>query len=157
MNRRQFIAAAAVGFTMAASAFADGSTTIPFETFKPYFVLNTIKPEKGKTSKFGVCTTMEQFESLFHSAAVMFFSRKQKFVAQDYFNDHVILYWVEWGNTPWQYTVQSVEQSDSGLLVKYSRQGEPSETAYFAPILLVGVKKTALSADGKVAFQLKGK
>ncbi|MBQ6615691.1 MAG: hypothetical protein IJH67_04910 [Thermoguttaceae bacterium] len=157
MNRRHFIAAAASGFAMAASAFADGSTTIPFETFKPYFVLNTIKPEKGKTSKFGVCTTMEQFESLFHPAAVMFFSRKQKFVAQDYFNDHVILYWVEWGNTPWQYTVQSVEQSDSGLLVKYSRQGEPSETAYFAPILLVGVKKTALSADGNVAFQLIGK
>ncbi len=157
MNRRHFIAAAAAGFAMAASAFADGSATIPFETFKPYFVLNTIKPEKGKTSKFGVCTTMEQFESLFHSAAVMFFSRKQKFVAQDYFNDHVILYWVEWGNTPWQYTVQSVEQSDSGLVVKYTREGESSDTAYFAPILLVGVKKTALAADGNVAFQLKGK
>ena len=155
MNRRQFIAAAAAGYAMAASAFADSSATIPFETFKPYFVLNTIKPEKGKNSKFGVCTTMEQFESLFHPAAVMF--RKQKFVAQDYFNDHVILYWVEWGNTPWQYTVQSVEQGDSGLVVKYTRQGEPSETAFFAPILLVGVKKTALSADGKVAFQLKGK
>ncbi len=152
MNRRHFIAAAAVGFAMAASAFADGSATIPFETFKPYFVLNTIKPEKGKDCKFGVCTTMEQFESLFHPAAVMF--RKQKFVPQDYFNDHVILYWVEWGNTPWEYTVQSVEQSDSGLVVKYTRQGEPSETAYFAPILLVGVKKTALAADGNVAFQL---
>ena len=155
MNRRHFIAAAAVGFAMAASAFADGSATIPFETFKPYFVLNTIKPEKGKDCKFGVCTTMEQFESLFHPAAVMF--RKQKFVPQDYFNDHVILYWVEWGNTPWQYTVQSVEQSDSGLVGKYTRQGEPSDTAYFAPILLVGVKKTALAADGNVAFQLKGK
>ena len=155
MNRRQFIATAAVGVGMAASAFADGSATIPFETFNSYFVLNTIKPEKGKTSKFGVCTTMEQFESLFHPAAVMF--RKQKFVPQDYFNDHAILYWIEWGNTPWQYTVQSVEQSDSGLVVKYTRQGEPSDTAYFAPILLVGVKKTALTADGKVAFQLKGK
>ena len=155
MNRRQFIAAAAVGFGMAASAFADDSATVPFETCNSYFVLNTIKPEKGKDCKFGVCTTMEQFESLFHPAAVMF--RKQKFVAQDYFNDHVILYWVEWGNTPWQYTVQSVEQDDSELVVKYTRQGEPSETAQFAPILLVGVKKTALSADGKVAFQLKGK
>ena len=29
--------------------------------------------------------------------------------------------------------------------------------AFFAPILLVGVKKTALAADGKVAFQLIGK
>ena len=155
MNRRQFIAAAAVGVGMAASAFADACATIPFETFNSYFVLNTIKPEKDKNSKFGVCTTMEQFESLFHPAAVMF--RKQKFVAQDYFNDHVILYWVEWGNTPWQYTVQSVEQDDSELVVKYTRQGEPSETAQFAPILLVGVKKSTLSADGNVAFQLKGK
>lgn len=155
MNRRHFIAAAAVGFGMAASAFADGSATIPFETFNSYFVLNTIKPEKGKDFKFGVCTTREQFDALFHPAAIMF--AKQKFVAQDYFKDNAILYWIEWGNTPWQYTVQSIEQSDSGLVVKYTRQGEPSETAYFAPILLVGVKKTALSADGKVAFQLKGK
>ena len=30
MNRRQFIAAAAVGVGMAASAFSDGSATIPF-------------------------------------------------------------------------------------------------------------------------------
>ena len=138
MNRRYFIASAAAALGMAASAFADGSTTILFETFKPYFVLNTIKPEKGKNSKFGVCTTMEQFESLFHPAALMF--RKQKFVAQDYFNDHVILYWIEWGSTPWEYTVQSVEQSNSGLVVKYTREGEPSDTAQFAPILLVGVK-----------------
>lgn len=155
MNRRQFIAAAAVGFGMAASAFADGCATVPFETFNSYFVLNTIKPEKGKDCKFGVCTTREQFDAMFHPAAIMF--AKQKFVAQDYFNDHAILYWIEWGNTPWQYTVQSVEQGDSGLVVKYTREGEPSETAYFAPILLVGVKKTALSANGKVTFQLKRK
>lgn len=155
MNRRQFIAAAAVGVGMAASAFADGCATVPFETFNSYFVLNTIKPEKGKDCKFGVCTTREQFDAMFHPAAIMF--AKQKFVAQDYFNDHAILYWIEWGNTPWEYAVQSVEQSDSGLVVKYTRQGEPSETAYFAPILLVGVKKTALSADGNVAFQLIGK
>ena len=48
MNRRYFIASAAAALGMTASAFADGSTTILFETFKPYFVLNTIKPEKGK-------------------------------------------------------------------------------------------------------------
>ena len=137
MNRRQFIAATAVGFGMAASAFADGSAAVPFETFTSYFVSNKIKPEKGKDCMFGVC--------------------KQKFVPQDYFKDHAILYWIEWGNTPWQYTVQSVEQSNSGLVVKYTREGVPSETVYFAPILLVGVKKTALAADGKVAFQLKGK
>ena len=155
MNRRQFIASAAVGLGMTASAFADSSETIPFETFDSYFVINKIKPEKGKDCMFGVCTTREQFDAMFHPAAIMF--AKQKFVAQDYFNDHAILYWIEWGNTPWDYDVQSVEQSDSGLVVKYTRQGEPSDTAYFAPILLVGVKKTALSADGKVAFQLKGK
>ena len=155
MNRRQFITTAAVGFGMASSAFADGSTTIPFETFDSYFVLNTIKPEKGKNTMFGVCTTNEQFDAMFHPAAIMF--AKQKFVPDDYFKDHAILYWIEWGNTPWLYTVQSVEQTDSGLVVKYTREGEPSETAYFASPLLVGVKKTALSADGKVAFQLKGK
>ncbi len=153
MNRRQFIATtAAVGVGMAASAFADDSATVPFETFTSYFVLNTIKPEKDKNSKFGVCKTNEQFDAMFHLAAIMF--AKQKFVPQDYFKDHAILYWIEWGNTPWQYTVQSIEQSNSGLVVKYTREGVPSETAYFAPILLVGVKKTALAADGKVAFQL---
>lgn len=155
MNRRTFLAtAAALG--LATSTFANKfGASLPFETFNSYFVLNTIKPERGKNCKFGVCTTAKQFESLFHPAPLMF--TKQKFVKPEYFNEYAILYWIEWGNTPWQYTVQSVEQSDSGLVVKYTRQGEPSETAQFAPILLVGVKKTALAADGNVAFQLKGK
>lgn len=155
MNRRTFLAtAAALG--LATSTFANKfGASLPFETFNSYFVLNTIKPERGKNCKFGVCTTMEQFESLFHPAAIMF--RKQKFVAQDYFNDHVILYWIEWGSTPWEYAVKAVKKDDSGLVVTYTRKGEPSDTAQFAPILLVGVKKTALAADGNVAFQLKGK
>lgn len=155
MNRREFIASA-IALGMTASVLADApSAAIPFETFKSYFVLNTIHPEKGQNCKCGICTTHEQFEALFHPAAVMF--SRQKFIDPDYFNDHVILYWIEWGNTPWDYEVKSVMPGQNGLVVQYTRQGEPSNSAFFSPHLLVGVEKTALANGGEVTFQLKGK
>ena len=155
MNRREFIASA-IAFGMTASVLAETpSAAIPFETFDSYFVLNTIRPEKGQNCKCGICTTHEQFEALFHPAAVMF--SKQKFIDPDYFNDHVILYWIEWCNTPWDYTVESVKPGPNGLVVQYTREGVSSESAFFSPHLLVGVKKTALANGGEVTFQRKGK
>ena len=150
MNRREFIASA-IAFGMTASVLAETpSAAIPFETFDSYFVLNTIRPEEGGNCKFGICTTNEQFEALFHPAAVMF--SKQKFIDPDYFNDHVILYWIEWGNTPWDYTVESVKRGQNGLVVQYTREGAPAESAFFSPHLLVGVEKTALANGREVTF-----
>ncbi len=155
MNRREFIAST-IALGMTASVLAETtSAAIPFETFDSYFVLNTIRPEKDQNCKSGICTTCEQFDALFHPAAVMF--SKQKFVQPDYFNDHVILFWIEWGNTPWDYTVESVKPGQNGLVVQYTREGVPSESAFFSPHLLVGVEKTALANGGEVTFQRKGK
>lgn len=153
MNKRFFIlctlcAAISLRGIAAQGVYADSA--VSYEKVENYFVSNKIEPEKDSSCRQGICTTKNQFDEIFHPAAVMW--RNQKFLPQNYFDTHAVVYWIEWGNTPWQYTVKSVIAKGKTLQVRYSKQGEASDTAFFSPSLVIGIEKSALKDIEKIEF-----
>ncbi len=126
---------------------------VEYEIIENYFVVNTVKPEEGKSSLSGKCDSMEQFNEMFHPAAVMW--KNQKFLPEDYFETHAVVYFIQWGNTPWQYSVESVLGNNERLVIEYTQSGSASESATFSPCLLIGVNKSAVKSNPAIEFILK--
>ncbi len=123
-----------------------------YEVYDGYFVRNTFKPEEGKDYAVGVLTSEDDFGKIFGIARVMW--SRQKFIPEDFYRTGMILYFIEWGSTPWEYHVFLVEKSEKTAIVSLTRTGEPSETALFAPSLIVGVDREEFEGIESVQFRI---
>ena len=131
--------------------FAEGPEAVKYGVVENYFLKNTIQPAEGENTVFGIIHTSTDFNVHFGPAAVMW--RNQKFLPKNFFESHALLFFAEWGNTPWQYEIQSVTRENSVLKVRYTRTGEPSPLATFSPSLLVSVPKNVAETEVTVLFE----
>ena len=130
---------------------AEAAQPVKYGAVENYFLKNTIRPAEGESALSGILRTQEQFDSHFGPAAVMW--RNQRFLSKDFFNSGVILFFAEWGDTPWQYKIQSVTRDGNVLTVSYTRAGEPSSMATFSPCLLISVSKDLINSESVAVFK----
>ncbi len=152
INRRIFsfgLLATACGVLCSCSPCQNSSQTpttagkaeqaVSFQTINQYFVKNTVHPEAGKTERQGVCSSQAEFDALFGPAAL---NQENQFLPDDFFSHSFILYYIQWGDTPWEYHVEGLTSTPDGLHLRISRTGEPSPNASFASCLLLGIDKS---------------
>ena len=128
-----------------------GADAVPFEVFGyPYFVKNTVSPPEGESALALILGSPESFSDTFGIGMVM--GKRPKLIGADYFKTHEVIAFVEWGPTPWEYTVRSAVRTGNEAVFKVSRTGTPSSSATFAPRLILGIDRESLEGIEKVTF-----
>ena len=128
-----------------------GAEAVPFEVFGyPYFVKNTVSPPEGESALALEIGTPDRFGETFGIGMVM--GKRPKLIEADYFETHEVIAFVQWGPTPWEYTVRSAVRTGNELVFKVTRTGTPSPSATFAPRLILGVGRESLEGVEKVTF-----
>ena len=116
----------------------------------PYFVKNTVSPPEGESVLALSIGSKEEFDEVFGIGMVM--GKAPRLIERDYFKTHTIFAFIEWGNTPWEYTVRKGGKTGRTLVFKVSRSGEASRSATFAPRLILGVDRNELDGVNEVIF-----
>ena len=148
----------AVAFCCGSALAADGKQTgktsvnVKFTRAENYFVKNTVKPPKGQDWTTGIAKTQEEFDAVFGPARVM---GPQKFLPEDVFDTKAIVYFIQWGNTPWEFKVRSLVKENGILRITYQRTGTPSPSAQFAVPLMLCVDKEVVADNPKVEVKLE--
>ena len=127
-----------------------GAETVPFEVFGyPYFVKNTVSPPEGESALLLEIGTFDRFGETFGIGMVM--GKRPKLIDEGYFKTHEVIAFVQWGPTPWEYTVRSAVRTGNELVFKVTRTGTPSPSATFAPRLILGVGRESLEGIEKIS------
>lgn len=117
---------------------------IPYDVFDQYFVKNTVEPLPGTNIRQGFCKTQAEFDALFGPAAL---NQENQFIPENYFDSHVVFYYIQWGNTSWDYKVESLTSEGNALNLQISQSGTPSDEAMFSPCLILGIDKSVPHAS----------
>lgn len=118
---------------------ADSPTTqpIPFAIHDGYFVSNKFEPDAP--TSFVLLKDQKAFDEVFGSAFVMRDSHHR--LPPNAFETKMVVAAIHRGNATWDYTVESVTADGKTLVVKYTTQSTPNNTAEFACPLILSIEK----------------
>ncbi|MBQ3388844.1 MAG: hypothetical protein IJG60_06505 [Thermoguttaceae bacterium] len=129
----------------------DAEREVAYDRYEyPYFVKNTVSPPEGESVLALPIGSKEDFDEIFGIGMVM--GKAPRLIEKDYFKTHAVFAFIEWGNTPWEYTVRAGFRTGRALVFKVSRSGEASRSATFAPRLILGVDRSELDGVNEVIF-----
>ncbi|MDO4569654.1 MAG: DUF1080 domain-containing protein [Planctomycetia bacterium] len=132
-----------------ASAVSAEDGAFAYQEIAPsYFLKNTVEPLEGGATRVGILRSQKEFDSFFGAAAVMI--PNQKFLPENFFEENAILFFAEWGNTPWEYEIVKTEKVGATLKVFYRKSGTSSDSATYSPFFMLGVSKKLLAPDTKL-------
>lgn len=123
---------------------------IPFDMLTQYFVKNTVEPFSGSKERQGFCKAQSEFDALFGAAAL---NQENHFLPENYFDSHVVFYYIQWGNTPWEYNVASLTSDQNAIWLQIRRSGTPSASASFSSCLILGFDKSVPHSKVRLGFQ----
>ncbi|MDO4551251.1 MAG: hypothetical protein Q4C96_08385 [Planctomycetia bacterium] len=134
--------------TLSSSVFAT-EEILPYQEIpESYFLKNTVTPQENSSSRTGILRTQKEFDTFFGPAAVM--NPNQKFLPENFFEKNAILFFAQWGNTPWEYEIVKATKNGTAIKILYRRTGTPCETATFSPFFMLGVSKELLTPDTRL-------
>ena len=108
---------------------------LKFDTYSGYFVSNKFEPDAKQS--FAVLTSQDEFDKVFGSAFVM--RDKSHRLPKDAFRSLIVVAPIKRGMATWEFKVESVQNVNGVVELKYTATSKPSPTASFAVPLIVSI------------------